>query len=535
MDIDSKEQILKNENTNDNNTTNTTNNTNNYEYDETCKTSEALLRSLFVTEDGLPQDQKNGANFIASRTKQSEARVTSATRSQHPSTFQSSHDYSHCDLDQNLAHCNTFEITESGFLTEKQSLAVRQDIVSITKQGAFSKDATFEEMTPDLQDDSITGSTHADGLFCKEITIQEATMGVNDDTVNSLHLYELKAMLDGSKGYNDDMNPANNTMAHNSHPLNQLADQSHDPMMSNQRLQTTLPGALAIFPTVSAGSGPPTLIDDTTSMQYESQLQHLTPTEGGDIEAHEPALKAVLVTEDPGVLASATLLDIEAEKRFHQRRRMRTMVGTLIITSIIAIAVAIPVVLTRPGPPPATFSPSSSPGPSATPSFLPTVRSSIQPSWLPSSSPSSGLFGFLAENSYDGGIMLAIAGSSQQRAMDWLLEMSGLSELGYNLLQSYALVTLYFETYGEQWFSTISLEDMRLDLEFLTDYQNTGEWLDMTPSVNPTGFCNWKGVLCNYKREIESLTLSSNNLLGSLPAELAMLHQSLSKSTIFWE
>ena len=291
--------------------------------------------------------------------------------------------------------------------------------------------------------------------------------------------------------------------------------------------------SLAMYPTNSVGSVPSTPNDDKISVQDESQPQFLASTGDSDIEAHEPTLNAVLVTEDPGVLASATLLDIEAEKIFHKQCRLGTMVGTLIIASIIAVAVAVPVVLTRPGPPAATFSLSSSPVPSATPSFLPTVCPSIHPSWVPSSRPSSDLFGFLAANSFDSGMMLAIAGSSQQRAMDWLLKVNKSHEMNYFILQSYALVTLYFETYGKQWISTVDSDEKHLELGSFVkkDSDYIGEWLIITPDVNPNGFCNWQGVLCNNIREIESLNLSSNRLYGSLPAELGILHQSLSKST----
>ena len=118
--------------------------------------------------------------------------------------------------------------------------------------------------------------------------------------------------------------------------------------------------------------------------------------------------------------------------------------------------------------------------------------------------------------------------------MDWLLEeVSGLSEMNYYLLQTYALVTLYFETYGQQWISTVVSDEKRLELGSFVrkDSDYIGEWLNITSSVNPNAFCNWQGVLCNNIREIESLNLSSNRLYGSLPAELGMLHQSLSKST----
>ena len=81
----------------------------------------------------------------------------------------------------------------------------------------------------------------------------------------------------------------------------------------------------------------------------------------------------------------------------------------------------------------------------------------------------------------------------------------------------------------------MELENTRYDNEkFETDlgwnYIFRGEWLNVTLDVNPFGFCDWQGVTCSIDNtEIESLSLPSNNLNGLLPAELAMLHRSLSE------
>ena len=109
--------------------------------------------------------------------------------------------------------------------------------------------------------------------------------------------------------------------------------------------------------------------------------------------------------------------------------------------------------------------------------------------------------------------------------------------MDYHLLQNYALVTFYFETAGKQWTSTGVFDTKRSVLQSasaLDDEEFTGEWLNVTPSVNPLGFCNWLGVMCNDNQEIDSLMLSSNQLKGSIPAELGILYKSLSKSYIIW-
>ena len=185
-----------------------------------------------------------------------------------------------------------------------------------------------------------------EGSFAEETPVDEVTPGTNNDEIKGSHKLDKKTIKDGSKKDDNDMKLAIIPMAHNSYLLNQHAVQSRDPMMSNRQMDTAHPGALAMFPANSVGSVPSTPNDNTISVQDESQRQFLVSSGDGDIDALEPTLNAVLVT---GVLANATILDIEAEKKFHKRRRIRTMVGTLIIASIIAVSVAVPVILTRPG------------------------------------------------------------------------------------------------------------------------------------------------------------------------------------------
>ena len=202
---------------------------------------------------------------------------------------------------------------------------------------------------------------------------------------------------------------------------------------------------------------------------------------------------------------------------------MRAILGSFITASIIATAVAVPVVLTRSGSAQTDVgSTTSSPVPSAVPSFIPTA------------SPSTVLFGFLAANSFDGGSALDIPGSPQQMALDWLVNVSGIFDMDYHLLQNYALVTFYFATSGNQWINTVQSNFRRSiyakEETNILDFLFIGEWLNVTSGVNPHGFCDWQGVTCNVNNtEIESLTLTSDNLDGLIPAELAMLHQSLSK------
>jgi hypothetical protein len=307
-------------------------------------------------------------------------------------------------------------------------------------------------------------------------------------------------------------------------PMSLKSELSHESLSADQLVVTKHPGGTEIFP----GEVAPLQPLNRTHVHGISQAQLPETTMGVSDEevshSHEPTLNAFLVNDDNDVVANATLIDEEAEEKKNQHCRMRTILGSFITASIIATAVAVPVVLTRSGSAPAIVgSPTLSPVPSAVPSFTPT------------SSPSTSLFGFLAANSFDGGSALDIPGSPQQMALEWLVNVSGIFEMDYHLLQNYALVTFYFETAGQQWISTEEFDFMHSVQQSATvvdDEKFKGEWLNVTSNVNPLGFCNWLGVMCNDNQEIDSLMLSGTRLKGSIPAELGILHKSLSKSFI---
>ena len=343
------------------------------------------------------------------------------------------------------------------------------------------------------------------------------------DTTNSP---DKKAMKDTFKICNLEKNVINKSIAQNStspHSKHSVKPTGKDQL----QVIPTHPGAMAMFP---EGHGRPVLPQPNSDITFMNADHHgaqaTTVVIGAsDVEAgSEPTLTAFLVNDDTGVVASATLLDEEAEEKKFVCCQRRAILASFITASIIATAVAVPVVLTHSGSA-QTFvgSPTSSPVPSAVPSSTPT------------SSPSTDLFGFLAANSFDGSSALDIPGSPQQMALDWLVNVSGIFEMDYHLLQNYALVTLYFETAGSQWTSTEDFNTKRSVLQSTTivgDEYFRGEWLNVTPSVNPLGFCNWLGVLCNDNQEIDSLMLSGSQLKGSIPAELGILRKSLSKSFI---
>ena len=361
-------------------------------------------------------------------------------------------------------------------------------------------------------------------VFTKGEITNKRSMHVDTGTTNSS---DKKAMKNTFNTHDLDKDVISKSVVHNSTPS--LSKHSVNSTGKDQlQGENTSPGAMAMFP---GGNGRPVLPppnNDITFLNADHHGAQATTVVIGasDVEASgEPTLTAFLVNNDTGVVASATLLDEEAEEKKNQQRQMRTILGSFIAASIIATAVAVPVVLTHSGPAPQTIvgSPTLSPVPSAVPSFTPT------------SSPSTALFGFLAANSFDGGTALDIPGSPQQMALDWLVNVSGIFEMDYHLLQNYALVTFYFETAGKKWTSTEEFDfqqSVQQSATTVDDEKFKGEWLNVTPSVNPIGFCNWLGVGCNNNREIDSLMLSGSRLKGSIPAELGILHKSLSKSFI---
>ncbi len=241
-----------------------------------------------------------------------------------------------------------------------------------------------------------------------------------------------------------------------------------------------VPGALAIFTSNFIPRGP-SLVEEESTLRGQI---------GATQTGHEDPLVAHLV-EEPSPLPTTRGIVIDTK----QRRLMNALWASTLAT-VVATITSIAVVYTRPN------------GTSVTGTQSPTssLEPSASPSLFPSASPSTSLFGFLAERgSYDNGAALSIHGSPQQQAMNWL-NTSAL--LDYQLLQTYVLATLYYATLGDQWTSSGDHST------FLSTDWNC---------------CDWKGVRCNSNGDVYSLNLSSNRLIGSIPAELAVLDKSLSK------
>ena len=261
--------------------------------------------------------------------------------------------------------------------------------------------------------------------------------------------------------------------------------------------QQTLPGAFPVQGLVTSSQNNSYVNDNVAIDTNDGQLEHTT------------LFNAELVV-DPE-LARASVVDIEAEEKAQCKRQVRTALVLFLVIGLLVTIIATPIQLTRPE---QTPNPTLAPTGSPTTSNIPTMT----PTDIPSQSPSSNLFGYLADNAFDDGAALETAGTSQYRAMSWLEEKlipQQSPEIDFNLLQHYVLAVIYFEAFGKTWLSTLS-------------QSNTYEkWLEPNEYGN-YNFCDWKGIGCNGTF-ITSLQLSGEGLVGSIPPEVAVLSERLSK------
>lgn len=155
-------------------------------------------------------------------------------------------------------------------------------------------------------------------------------------------------------------------------------------------------------------------------------------------------------------------------------------------------------------------------------SKAPTPTGSFIPAPSPGQDPSSPsppidedlLVEFLSRISSDDGAALSDPTSPQYAAMQWLRSSanSGIYK-DSTFIQRYSLATLYFATGGEQ-------------------------WSDSTAWLTNTSECEWYtssdlSRICDLEDNLVELSLRTNGLVGSLPAELNLLSNSLSKFSLF--
>jgi hypothetical protein len=115
----------------------------------------------------------------------------------------------------------------------------------------------------------------------------------------------------------------------------------------------------------------------------------------------------------------------------------------------------------------------------------------------------AGIGNLIASLVFDGGASMQVPGSTQNRALQWLIRTLGTADLPVQrLLQRYVLATLYYSMGGEGWIIQ-------------------GSWLS---EINE---CLWfesdNGAPICADGEIIEIALDSNNLIGTIPEEIALL------------
>jgi Leucine-rich repeat (LRR) protein len=174
-------------------------------------------------------------------------------------------------------------------------------------------------------------------------------------------------------------------------------------------------------------------------------------------------------------------------------------------------------------------------GPTLLPSNFPSMVPSVVPTDAPSSSPtqiSIYVSSIIFQNARFGGQEFNTADSYQQKAMDWIVQegeaiveqASGTLGVEELVLQFYALACLYFSTNG--------VRNAITDILFGTDLSGwtvSSGWLQTASS----GGCDWYGVICNANGQVEKLNLPENELSGSIPPEIAYLHESLTYMDLY--
>lgn len=100
--------------------------------------------------------------------------------------------------------------------------------------------------------------------------------------------------------------------------------------------------------------------------------------------------------------------------------------------------------------------------------------------------------------------------SSEYKAFDWLVYKDDRRVCPFDetLVQRYVLAVLYYTTNGDDWWNCTQNE--------ATD---CGEF----PFLSPASECNWGGIYCDDSSSVTRITMSNNNMKGSIPKEIGLL------------
>jgi len=116
--------------------------------------------------------------------------------------------------------------------------------------------------------------------------------------------------------------------------------------------------------------------------------------------------------------------------------------------------------------------------------------------------------------SFDNGTAIEQDGSSQNLAIQWILEEGGTNWTTTKLTQRFVLATIWFATKGNGW----------TDIQSWKTAEDECGW-DHPETYIPTTFGNLDLQIqpCNTNLELQSLSFRGNNLSGPLPNEVGLL------------
>ena len=190
------------------------------------------------------------------------------------------------------------------------------------------------------------------------------------------------------------------------------------------------------------------------------------------------------------VAGEAVPVDMEEQLRLEgdiRRKQCWTIAGCIVLV-VATLGIVLGLTLGRKSPP------SPTPG-------------TVAPSPSPTSESFSLLKALIESVSFDGGAALSDPLSPQYKALTWLESNQNLEKYPeWKTIQRYALAVLYYSTDGENW-------------------TNRDGWL--TDNDECTWYSDSLDPVCAESGEFLRLVLYGNNLVGSIPPEVALLSDSL--------